>query len=269
MQDLEEGVRKAEKFYGTSGSESAQQKKRLAIQKLGQLMEQRHYLSTQLTGTDMEIALAEFRRDHKDEDAPPDALVDLELGKDPMVMKFTERLAGLNEAQTDLVARSRNPQKDKRLDVVRKSIQRTEEMLDDRRNTLRPRLIEAQQAAGPRMTLPNLRARREYLDEQFKHLEEQIEAEQENLMGLEKFSIEVISQLEELNAKQQITRALRSELDRIGVERLARTGHPARRRGAGQQRRRRYPQVRRRGVHGHLQFWPGGARRGIRRIPGP
>ncbi len=220
--NLEEGVRKAEKLYGTSGSESAQQKKRLAIQKLGQLMEQRHYLSTQLTGTDMEIALAEFRRDHKDEDAPPDALVDLELGKDPMVMKFTERLAGLNEAHTDLVARSRNPQKDKRLDVVRKSIQRTEEMLDDRRNTLRPRLIEAQQAAGPRMTLPNLRARREYLDEQFKHLEEQIEAEQENLMGLEKFSIEVISQLEELNAKQQITRALRSELDRIGVERLAR-----------------------------------------------
>ncbi len=221
----EDSLHKLETLQGTSGSEAAQQTRRLAYQKLGQLLEHRHSLANRLSSTDMEITMAEFQRDHKEE-AAPDALVDIELSKDPMVMKFTERLAGLNQYYADLVAKSRNPRKDRKVASVQQQIQSAEEMLDSRRDVLRPRLIEATLASavgpsGQRLSLPNLRSTKEYLQKEYDDLETKIDEEMNNLKNLEKFSVEVMTLMEELSAKREITHALRSELDKIEVEQMA------------------------------------------------
>ena len=222
----EEALHKLEKLSETSSTEAAQMKKRLVIQRLGHLIDEQFQNSTRISMMNMEIALTEYRNDHKAEEAPPDALVDIELGKDPMIARYTETLAGYNEMLTDQVSRTKDPSRNPRIQKLQKNIQRIDELLDERRNALRPRLIEAQLAtavgpSGIRMSLSQMRASKEWTENRMKELGTQIEAETKLLQDLENFNAEAVNMLEELNAKRNITRMLGAALDKIGVEQLA------------------------------------------------
>jgi succinoglycan biosynthesis transport protein ExoP len=218
-------LHKLELLHKTSSTEAAQVRRKVEIERLGELLSQRSRLEYQRTENSMAIMLMEARRDNADILRPSDAMIDVELSKDPSIAKLTEALSQWNEALVDAVGRTRHPETSSTIRKLKDKISRTEEMLEERKANLIPKLREIQLASASsssqQLSLPLLEKQREHLDIQFKKAEDDVKAQTEVLEKLEDFNVNVQSKLEELKAWRTITADLRAEVDRIKVERLA------------------------------------------------
>jgi capsular exopolysaccharide synthesis family protein len=218
-------LHKLQALHKTSSTEAAQVKKKVEIEKLGELMSQRNRLAGQAMENSMAIMLMESRRDNADIMRPSDAMIDVELNKDPTIANLKQRVAFLNDELMDAVGRTKHPETSSRIKKLKDQVTRTEESLDEHKANLIPKLREIQLASASnnaqQLSLPLLEKQREYLDGQLKTAEESVREQTEALAKLDDFNVNVQSKLEELKAWQAITADLRAELDRIKVEQLA------------------------------------------------
>ncbi len=220
-------LHKLETLHKTSDTQTAQVNKRMALEKLAELMTQRTKLANQLTDNSMSIMLMEARRENVDQLRPSDALIEVELSKDPIVAYLSQSLSAMNENLVDAVSRSHRPESSKSIKSLKDRIQRTEDLLDERKAAMKPRLMEVQlasAASGPyaqQLSLPLLERQKEHLEQALRGAEESVADQAKLLASLDEFNVNVASKLEELRAWQKITSDLRAELDRIKVERLA------------------------------------------------
>jgi succinoglycan biosynthesis transport protein ExoP len=212
-----------------SSTEAAQMSKKLALDVLNEQIGRRHKLVNDLSENEMASKLMVARREIPEETRPPDAFVDAELNKDPIVSQSTQRLANLNEALTETVSKAAHPESSPRVKQLRELIQRAEDSLEDRRNTLRPQLVELQAARGgsgtsgpaSQLSLPLLVIQKEQLVTTIEDIQKDIEQKAKALQELDFFSEKVAARREALNMSGQIKNQLGMELDRVRVERLA------------------------------------------------
>jgi polysaccharide biosynthesis transport protein len=220
-------LRDLEGLEQVSSTEAAQMSKRLAMDVLSEQMTRRHMLVNQLSDNEMSIMLMEARRDHPDETRPPDAFVDAEMNRDPIVTQLTQLLSNLNEALADTVGKSAHPESSQAVKRLREKIQQKEDALEDRKNTIRPQLTELQAARGgpggtaTQLSLPLLIKQREHLQAQFDDVQEDILKKAKAVEDIEKFSEKVAAKQESLAMSREIKNRLGQELDRVRVERLA------------------------------------------------
>jgi capsular exopolysaccharide synthesis family protein len=226
-QDLDK-LHKLQTIYKTSSTEAAQVTKRLELETLGELLGDRKHVMDQLTHNKQETMLLEAGRDHAEEFQPSDAVIELALAQDKTITEYGQGLLQLQEMLADEVEKRPGNEGSRKVKELRKKIGRAEQIIEQRRAILRPKLMDAQVASatghgssGIARTLPVLEREREYLEEGLEKLTEDIEKQADKLTKLEDFNVDVAAKRDELMASQKITTDLRSQLDRIHVERLA------------------------------------------------
>lgn len=214
-----------EKQYKTSSTEAAQVKKKLALELLGNFMAERNKLIQQLKANQLNIVLVTERKEHPDDLRPSDALVELELNKDPTIADLTKQVHAWRDILVDKQSKSLKGE-NKQIRDVRLRIQKMEEQIEDRRASLRGTIIEAMAASAStghsgnsgQLSLALLLKEKEHLLEQLKTAEDDV-AKQANLVeGLESFNAAVLAKQQELSALQKITNDLRYEWDRAKIE---------------------------------------------------
>ncbi len=229
-QDYERDMKALHDLEGVvkvSSSEAAQMSKKLAFDVLNEQISRRHNLVNQLGDNEMAIMLMEARRDNPEETRPPDAFVEAELNRDPIITQHTQRLSNLNEALTDMRAKAAHPESSSLIKRVQDQIQRTEDALEDRRNALRPQLMELQAAKGgpggtaSQLSLPLLVMQKAHIEEVLEGVQKDIGDKADALQRLDSFSEKVAARREALTMSSRIMNQLGSELDRAKVERLA------------------------------------------------
>ncbi len=222
-------LRKLHDVHKTSSSEAAQLKKKLAFEQLSEMLTLRTRIADQISQNEMAIMLAKARQDNPEEAKPADAIIDMELGKDPLIQQSTHHLGQLNDQLVAELAHAVHPENSSRIKQLKKRIQHLEDSLDERKATLRPRLemqLAATMGSGQsnpnnQLNLPMLLKQKEHLTAMYDKANENVMKQGEVLENLESFSANVVGKQEELIALQKITNELRAELNRIRVERLA------------------------------------------------
>lgn len=222
-----------EALHKTSGSEAAKMAKDMAVQELNTYMSRRTRINTELLDNEKMLVLAKARRDSPEETRPPDILIEMEINKDKIIEGQTYELAAL---QRFLVAQknSKNPNAVK-LPKYRQALEQAqllEESIEERRNVLRPQLVEMLAASGSmnanapanhmaNLSVPLLEKNKEFLTEQLTIADEAIDKQMKHVGSLENFSAQVTSKQDDIRALQRVNTELRGELDRIKVEKLA------------------------------------------------
>jgi succinoglycan biosynthesis transport protein ExoP len=229
LQKQQDSLHALEALHNTSGSESARLKHDMAIEELNGFMDQRTKIINQMDDNRMQVMLRKAKRDNPEESRPPDVLIEMEMAKDPVIAPATNTLSFYSEKLSEMKAKSKG-KASSTLKRLTQEIQRLEDRIEERKTQLRPMLIEAMAHKGMdtlpdthtlNLTLPMLQKQADYYEDRLKKIDEVIEKQAEQVKLLDNFNATVAAKGEDMRATQQITRDLRTELERIKVEQLA------------------------------------------------
>ncbi len=229
LQKQQDSLHALEALHNTSGSESAKLKHDMAIEELNNYLDQRTKIINQMDDNRMQVMLRKAKRDNPEESRPPDVIIEMEMGKDPVIAPATNQLSYYTEKLSELKARSKG-KVSSTMNRVRQEIERLEDRIEERKTQLRPMLVEMMAHKGMdtlpdshvlNLTLPMLEKKAEYHEEQMKKIDEVIEKQIEQVKLLDNFNAVVAGKQEDMRALQRMTIDVRTELDRIGVEQLA------------------------------------------------
>lgn len=231
IQTRTNALKNLEDLHKTSGSDSARILKEMAIEQLSTYVQQSKQIHHEREENRMKIMLAETRRDNPEETRPPDVLIEMKLNEDPQVIAASNALANFKDA----LAQARSKSKGKPTNNIKKIQERIgqiEERIEERKNELRPNLVESLangwtgMAGMPinhdaNLTLPVLEKQRDFLEQRAKDVEDLIEKQTDLVGKMDQHSAEVATKQDELAALRRISSELKSQLDRAHVERLA------------------------------------------------
>jgi succinoglycan biosynthesis transport protein ExoP len=232
VQKQQDSLHTLEALHKTSGSEAAKLRKEMAVKELNDYLNHRTRILTQIDDTKMQLMISREHRDHPEETRPPDVLIEMEMNKDPLIARSTNDLSTLNEQVSIIRERAKGGQASPTLKRLLQTVERIEDRIEERKNQLRPMLVELIAHGGStnqnlpvnhlqNLTLPLLEKQKEYLDGELAAADEHIAKQQELVESMENFSATVAIKQEDLRAMQRITNDLRDALDRVRVEKLA------------------------------------------------
>ncbi|HTM56038.1 MAG TPA: polysaccharide biosynthesis tyrosine autokinase [Pirellulales bacterium] len=231
VQTMTEALKTLENLHKTAGSDSARILKEMAIEQLSTYVQQSKQIHHDREENRMKIMLAETRRDNPEETRPPDVLIEMKLNEDPQVISASNLLANFKDA----LAQARSKSKGKPTNNIKKIQERIgqlEERIEERKNELRPNLVESLangwtgMAGMPinhdaNLTLPVLEKQRDFLEQRAKDTEDKIEQQTDLVGKMDQHSTVVAAKQDELAAKRRIASELKMQLDRAHVESLA------------------------------------------------
>jgi len=231
IQQMTEALKTLENLHKTAGSDSARILKEMAIEQLSTYVQQSKQIHHNREENRMKIMLAESRRDNPEETRPPDVLIEMKLNEDPQVISASNLLANYKDG----LAQARSKSKGKPNNTIKKLQERIgqiEERIEERKNELRPNLVESLangwtgMAGMPinhdaNLTLPVLEKQRDFLEQRAKDVEDLIERQTDLVGKMDQHSTVVAAKQDELAAKRRIAADLKGQLDRAHVERLA------------------------------------------------
>jgi polysaccharide biosynthesis transport protein len=218
-----------EQLHKTSGSQAAKIKREMAAEALANLLGQRTKIFADMNDNKMQLMLTKAKRDNPEESRPPDVVVEAELIKDLVIARNENELAMLNEHAEML--RTKTP-KSPKLKKLMDQIAKLEERIEERKNHLRPLIVESLANSGntnahlsqfhmSNLSMPMLEKQEKHLAEQLEAIEKKIEDTADEVASMESFSATVTAKQEELEALRRITTELKGQLDRSKVERQA------------------------------------------------
>lgn len=221
-----------EALHKTSGSEAAKMAKDMAVQELNAYIARRTRIFTELQDNEKALVLAKARRDSPEETRPPDIVIEMEIAKDKIIEGQTYELSTLQRYLAAQKAKNPNAVKLPSYKRAQEQAQQIEDAIEERRNMLRPRFVEMLAASGSMqgnapaghlaaLSVPLLEKNKEFLTEQKNIADEAIEKQMKHVGSLESYSAQVAAKQEDICALQRVNSDLRSELDRIRVEKLA------------------------------------------------
>jgi polysaccharide biosynthesis transport protein len=215
------------KQLGTANSESAQVKKKLALQQLDATVFSRNKVVESLREQGLKILLLNKRLEHPDE-APsvPEHMVEEELMRDPMIAQNTVRAAELRRAikESEALSVDHHSLAIKRM---RRQLAEEEETIDERKAELRPRLTEKYGAAlgnnagagtSQAYLLPLLETEQEALQKTLEAINDDLAKQTAEVQKLDANSSELEARHAELDELRTITSRMGSQLRILNLE---------------------------------------------------
>jgi polysaccharide biosynthesis transport protein len=217
------------KTKGTETTESARIKKRLADERVIDAITARNTIEKQITDTKLEIAELKARNDEPDSSKVPDAMVEHELSKDPVVFELNRRLADAKHGLARYMALAKNPAKSPTVRDLNKEINQIEQAIEEHKAEQRPRVVEMLAAkdvleGDPRsraVTVPMLEKRLAHLEEELVRCEEAITEHAKAFDNLRVYAVDLESDEEHLRTQRLVMSELKQKLDRSRVEQFA------------------------------------------------
>lgn len=216
-----------EKIHKTKGSEAAQLKKRMAVEELNGLMNDRSRVIDALSSNAMETMLLETKMGGAQTVVPPDAIIEMELEKDPTVVQLRQHLTFYQERLGDIRDVTTGGSPTGYAAEIQGKILRLEERIAEHKTDRKPRLLELYASGGspadPRfpLSMDMLKKQREHLEKNLADSDEKILKKSEEVTGLETFSAQVSAKKEEIEGKRLHKSDLGIQVDRVKIERLA------------------------------------------------
>jgi capsular exopolysaccharide synthesis family protein len=218
-----------EQVQKTSSTEAAQVQKQVAQEGLLEAIVQRNTVMREIRETDLEIAMKKARENEPDSSIVPEAVVEMELKRDPVVYDLTKRKSEYEGILAHHMTLATNPSKSSLIRKYNEIILQLEQAIDDQKANARPHVIEMLKAkdmiesdpSRTAMTVPMLEARKEHLTKELDLARLAIDEEVKRFDALTTFSADVTARREALAAKKEIMNRLKAELDKARVERLA------------------------------------------------
>ena len=212
-----------EKTHGTSGSQAAQIKKKMAMEDLNTSIADRSRKVDLLNQNEMATMLVEARM--KKQVMAPEVIIDMQLEQDPTIAQMRQRLHAIQDHMGSLREKFKNGDSPY-VAEFHMEVLRLEEAINELKAERKPRLLElfaagAGQGDRSELTPEELKAQRIYLEERLAEANEKVAAQTNVVSGLESFHSAVASKQEELNAARVLKNELGAEVDRIRIERLA------------------------------------------------
>ncbi len=216
-----------EKTFKTTGSEAAQLKKRIAVEELNSLMGERTRISDMLSNNAMETMLLETKMGGAQTAAPPDALIEMELEKDPVIAQLKQQLAFYQEKLSHIRGVSAGASPTGYAAEIQGHILRIDESIAEHKAESKPRLLELYASGGtaadPRfpLSINQLKKQGELLDANLADADAKLLKKTDEVTGLESFSAQVAAKQEEIEGKRLHKNDLGLKVDQIKIERLA------------------------------------------------
>ena len=217
------------KVRGTDTTESARIKKRLADERVWGALKSRDDLEHQISETKIEIAELKARNEEPDSSKVPDAMVEHELSKDPVVYELNRRLADAKHGLARYMALAKNPAKSPTVRDLNKEINQIEQAIDEHKAEQRPRVVEMLAAkdvleGDPRSratTVPMLEKRLAHLEEELTNCEDAITEHAKAFENLRVAASDLETEEEYLRTRKEVMNELTQKLDRSRVEKFA------------------------------------------------
>ncbi|NBW95744.1 MAG: hypothetical protein EBR28_03195 [Planctomycetia bacterium] len=220
MREQRETFNTLARSLGTGNSAEVLTQRALLLDHLGTLRAQLAQTQRDLTAIDAELAIidAKTRGDIAQQDALPDEMVDAALVRDPQILEFDAKLAGLDESivmQEQRSARGSNDPAVKRLRAQREQIV---QRIAKRREDLKPQIVAqlAMDAAGRRSgqvaeSPVVLKMRREILSQTLAETSREFDKVTKEVTELGKANADLEHRRSEIEQLQRVT-------DQIGIQ---------------------------------------------------
>lgn len=209
------------KQYGTSMDDNAVLARKMAMDNLNSAVAIRNSISQHIGEIEMRMLLAKTREETAKEVELPDFIIDQQISSDQQVQQLKQNLASITAAINEESQRVTRPDAPS-LVRLQQYAQSIEEALDERRNELRPYLVESfrYNNRGERVTdfLPVLETELAALNEKLEHASKAVQGHLETLQKMEKNSAEVDTRTAELRELQDVTQRMGAELKLWAVE---------------------------------------------------
>ncbi|MGD9719583.1 MAG: polysaccharide biosynthesis tyrosine autokinase [Pirellulales bacterium] len=212
-----------------SATQAAQVANRLAEEDLLEALVQRNNILRAIYQNDLDKTILEARKAEPDSARIPDAVVEMELKRDPIVLSLTERKADIQASLARHMTVTVNPLDSTHVRQLNAMINEIDQQIDEHKANMRPHVIEMLNAkdmmdnnpTSGTMTVAMYDKQREHLEKALEEAEAHIEKETAKFDSIEKYSGNVMAKKKELAALEQIMTELKADLDRTEVERLA------------------------------------------------
>ncbi len=172
--------------------------------------------------------LLKSREENPLDATPAQVLVDSKVDNDPIIYRMVQRVVALTDHLNDVRSIFNKPESMSYMHNLQRQLLQLEESIDERKAQLRPKILNmlAAEKNDRRddlfpMRKDDLLRQEKFLNERFDEKEEQVEKAIKIVEGLDRFSEQVATKQEELDALRLIKNQLSAELDRSAVERLA------------------------------------------------
>ena len=217
-----------QKIHQTSGSEAAQLRKQMATRNLETQMHVLDQYRAEFVSNAMSLWLLESREENPRDTTPAQVFVDSKVDDDPIIYQITQRVVALTDHLNDMRSIFNRPESMPYVHKLQRQILQLEETIDERKASLRPKILDMlaaeknQQREGllP-MRKVDLLQQQDYLKERFEEADKEVQAQVKIVQSLESFSEKVGTKQEEIEALRLIKNRLGAKLDQADVERLA------------------------------------------------
>ncbi len=211
-------------------TQAAQAAVRMAEQRLSNALVQRNNILRDIHQTEIDKTLLEARIAEPDHSKIPEALVELELRRDPVISALTNQKANIHATLARHMTVTRNPAESSHVQQLNAMIHRIEQQIDEYSASMRPHIMEMLAAedmndnnpvADGAMTVAMLDSKKDHLEDALIKAEALIDDEVKRFEALRQQSGDVTAKREELKSLNQIMQKIKAEIDQTGVERLA------------------------------------------------
>ena len=221
IRDRSDALYRLHKEYSTASSETAVLKRNMAMRDLDTAVGHRNAIQQNIADLDMKILLIKARAEKGEEIKIPDFLFDQYISNDPQVAQLKQRLASIHDAIDEESHRVRRPNAPS-LVRLQQHAQLIEEKIDERRNELRPFLMESfthtNRGENSAEYLPLMEIERETLAAKLETLSQSVQEQLDALQKMQRYSAEIETRTAELAEIQQVTQKMGSELKLWAVE---------------------------------------------------
>ena len=209
---------------------AGQVERRLAEEGLYEAILHRNNILRDIYQTEVDIAVLKARQEEPDTARIPDAVVEIELTKDPFIMHMVLEKSEMHAALAQQMTVTKNPQSSSHVQKLQALIYQIEEQIDEYKAQQRPHVIEKLNAEDMMnrnpvsrtvMTVNMLEKQKAHLEEQLVEARDHVADEQRKFEQLAQDTGNVTAKREAVEALNQIMAEVKAKLDRTAVERLA------------------------------------------------
>ena len=220
-----------EKIARVDTTAAGEVEKRLANEGLFEAIVQRNGILRSIYEADLDKAVLIARQEEPDSSRIPEAVVELELQKDPFVVQMTQRKSDLHAALAQQMTVTVNPAESSAVQKLQALIFQIEEQIEEYKAQQRPNVIEMLNAedllnrnpvSGGVMTVNMLEKKKAHLEDQLIKAREHVIEESRKFEKLARDTGSVTAKRESVDALRQIMTEVKAMLDRANVDRLAR-----------------------------------------------
>jgi capsular exopolysaccharide synthesis family protein len=223
-----EALHKLEQFNRSSTTDAAQIEKRLAEDNLLEALSFRNKIQRDIHQTEIDIAMLKAREAEPDTNLVPEAVVEMEIKRDPVIVSLNHQKAQLQAALARHMAVTIDASQSSTVRSLNGQINQIEQEIDEHSANMRPHVVEMlnerdlmDDSSLGRISVSMLEKQKAHLEEQLTAADAAIAEKTKAFDTLEKYNANVMAKREELAALKQIMTQLKAELDRTQVERLA------------------------------------------------